>query len=496
MSRLFFLLILLLELLSAGNSLAFDCKKASTKVEKLICEKNSLIRLDEDYVKDYKQAVASLSVEKRKVFADQIKELLEARNECVNLYGKPIASVEVKNSLSEPFKIYQINKESFVTGCVATWYRSVSSAINLNQKNPYLFKVPSREEYVRSFNALKDQPYAFEISETNQDKVKSCKEAHKDRPNFDCSGMKSDFSTELTYKLFFPTRGKKFSQIIDSQYSYHAGAAHGQSSGSLNFLINNSKTIGIDNSAYACSIPITDPVVVGGDIYLPEQISLTEFFKKMLGEYSEFQCYACAGIYQPDCLMKLRNLDKDDSYIVFNSAVFINDLASGDDEISPKAFRKCALEVIKNHQSKVEGLKKILHFENGEPIFIKESASQSILGKIKKDCRKYGKSAEKLNQSQCLKLTEKNPSFNIAVGKVFKLESVAKFSDLLRKDGNTLTALTYSPEFQDNKCYWLFRFHENHPSSHMVFWKEFLVEVNGDKVCSRSISDELCEEEK
>lgn len=346
-------------------------------------------------------------------------------------------------------------------------------------------------QYLKEFNKLKEKPYLFSVSEIDQDMVETCKEVHKDEPNFDCSYMQNQFSEELTYTIFFPANGKNFTKIAKDSSSYHAGAAHGQASGSSKFITEKGETHEINNSAYSCSIPLKDPVAVNGDVYLPEQISFTKFFNGMLGEFDEFKCYACSGSYRADCLMRLGRIDKDkDSYIVFNSQDFVEDPIPENDKISPKDFRKCALDVIKKNQSEVGEIANLMKLENGEPVIIKESSTAPILAKIKKDCQKYDQ-----RKAQCLKLNNKSPSFESAINRISKIKLIKEFVKLLEKDHAKLTALSYNPEFQNNKCYWSIRLHENH-KSHMVFWKELLVEVGGNKILEKDVADDLLKELK
>ncbi len=481
----------LVMLLIPAQSRAFDCSKSATKTEKLICKTESLVKMDKDYNSIYNEAISGLSSEGKEDLKSKIKNLLSARDSCVRFSQKYLDSKKsAENFLSEPFKSYKIKQENFAQGCIATWYNSISKAL-LSKKDSDLFRIPSPEEYLKEFNKLKEKPYLFSVSEVDQDMVKACKEVHKDEPNFDCSYMQNQYSAELTYTMFFPNNGKNFIQTTKNSYSYPAGAAHGQSSGSSKFITEKGETHEIKNSAYSCSIPLEVPVAVSGKIYLPEQISFTKFFNGMLGEFSEFQCFACSGSYRADCLMRLGRIDNDkDSYIVFNSQDFAEDPIPENDEISPKDFRKCALDVIKKNQSEVGEITSLTKLENGEPVVIKESSAAPILAKIKKDCQKYDQ-----RKAQCLKLNSKSPSFEGAINKTAKTKLVKEFAKLLEKDHAKLNALSYNPEFQNNTCYWSIRLHEDH-KSHMVFWKEFLVEVDGYKIFEKDVSDDSLKEVK
>lgn len=373
--------------LICNQSKAFDCKKSSTKTEKLICKTESLIQMDRDYNSIYSKAIRGLSNQDKEDLKNKIKSLLNARDFCTKNSQEFSDSKKSAENLSEPFKSHQLKQENFAQGCIATWYRSISKAL-LDQKESRLFKVPSSEEYLKEFGNLKEKPYLFSISEVDQDIAKTCKEGHKDEPNFDCSYMKSQLLEEFTFTIFFPIKGENFIQTNKESFSYNAGAAHGQSSGSSKFITKTGETQKINNSAYSCSIPLKDPVAINGNVYLPEQISFTKFFNGILGEFDEFQCYACSGSYRADCLMRLRKIDNNqDAYIAFNSQDFMEEPIFTNDKISSKDFRKCALDVIKRNQSEVSEITNLLKLEDAKLFIIKESAAAPILDKIKKDCQ-------------------------------------------------------------------------------------------------------------
>jgi hypothetical protein len=131
-----------------------------------------------------------------------------------------------------------------------------------------------------------------------------------------------------------------------------------------------------------------------------------------------------------------------------------------------------------------------MKLENGEPVIIKESSTAMILAKIKKDCQKYDQ-----RKAQCLKLNSKSPSFQDAINRISKTKLIKEFARLLEKDHAKLAILNHNPEFQNNKCYWSIRLHEDH-KSHMVFWKEFLVEVDGNKIFEKDVADDSLKEVK
>ncbi len=75
-----FSMVVLPQLVRAAG---FDCNKASTRVEKLICSDDNLSGLDEDLATGYKQILnASTPEEKKLIVADQRKWLKEVRDRC------------------------------------------------------------------------------------------------------------------------------------------------------------------------------------------------------------------------------------------------------------------------------------------------------------------------------------------------------------------------------------------------------------------------------
>jgi uncharacterized protein len=379
--------------LFSTQSHALDCKKASTKTEKVICGEFSLIDMDKNYNSIYSQAMSALLDKDRDNLKNKIKNLLQARDDCVKSNQKfPISKTSVQNILSDGEKSYQLKKDDFIKGCIATWYNSVSKAIKLNQDNPDIFTIPSAENYLDAFNKLNERPYYFSAREVNKYAIAECEKRYKDKPKSYCSDSSNDrFLDELTYEIFFLAEGKNFAKIIKNSYSYPAGAPHGQSSGSSEFITQISASSKINDSAYSCSIPIKDPIVINGSVYIPEQTSFTKFFEGILGEFSGFQCYACSGSYHADCLMRLRNVsDQNDAYVVFNSEDFTQDPSFGADKIASQDYRKCALEILKNHRNEIGELKNIPDLKNVESLVIKDLAAKLIIDKIKKDCKKYG----------------------------------------------------------------------------------------------------------
>ena len=349
--------LLVTSLLISGQSRAFDCSKSSIRTQKLICEEESLIEMNSNFNSIYKNTIGVLSKKDKEALKRKIKSLLKVRDFCINSDQKLDSKNSVDNFLSQTNRSYSLKEKNFAQGCIATWYHSISSAL-LNQKNPSIFRIPSSEEYLKEFSKLKEKPYIFSVSEVDNDELRACKELYKNEPNlnYDCSlRMQNEYSEELTYTIFFLANGKNFIKIAKNSFSFDAGASHGVESGSLKFITEEGETQKINNSQYFCSIPIKDPVVINGDVYLPEQISFTKFFNGMLGEFNDSQCRTCSS-YHADCLIRLSRIDNNkDSYTVFNERDFIEDpfepVLNQNNKISLKDFRKCALDIIKKNQS-------------------------------------------------------------------------------------------------------------------------------------------------
>jgi uncharacterized protein len=74
-------LTLLLSAAASANSASFDCGKASTKIEKMICGDAELSRLDEDLGKSYRQALDERA-DKQGIMQEQKRWIKEVRNKC------------------------------------------------------------------------------------------------------------------------------------------------------------------------------------------------------------------------------------------------------------------------------------------------------------------------------------------------------------------------------------------------------------------------------
>lgn len=79
-SKIFFGALLLFS--SNVFAASFDCKKAQSPVEKLICSDPKISSLDEKLARDYKSAIQSTGG--NELIAEQRKWIIEVRNKCLN----------------------------------------------------------------------------------------------------------------------------------------------------------------------------------------------------------------------------------------------------------------------------------------------------------------------------------------------------------------------------------------------------------------------------
>lgn len=68
--------------ISIANAAGFDCKNATTRVEKTICNSSDLSRLDEDMSKSYRRALSM--VERYQVLEQQQKVWVQKREKCID----------------------------------------------------------------------------------------------------------------------------------------------------------------------------------------------------------------------------------------------------------------------------------------------------------------------------------------------------------------------------------------------------------------------------
>jgi len=81
MKQITWIVLSWLVLLTTAQATSFDCAKASTKVENLICGEAELSKLDDELSKAYRQALDQ-GEDKQKVIKEQRQWLKESRNSC------------------------------------------------------------------------------------------------------------------------------------------------------------------------------------------------------------------------------------------------------------------------------------------------------------------------------------------------------------------------------------------------------------------------------
>jgi uncharacterized protein len=220
------LILFLTSFFISTQSRAFDCGKILTKTEKLICKKYSIKKTDEDFNLIYKDSIKGLSDENKEALKNKINNLRSTRDLCIKSSQEYLNSKKLSKKFSSDHDElnefnFKLNKDNYSQGCISTWYNSISKAL-ISQKDSDIFRVPSAKEYLEEFNKIKVKPYYFEFTD-NAD--------YKNGNTF-----KNQFSADITYTIFFPNNGKNFIKIVKNYYSYFAGAAHGNTIGSINFI--------------------------------------------------------------------------------------------------------------------------------------------------------------------------------------------------------------------------------------------------------------------
>lgn len=385
--------VLLVVIFSAKYAFAIDCAKTARDIEKVICSNQNLVEIDGNFNTLYNAIAKTLSRNDRASLKGSVKVLLNARDECINIYGISVLKNKIDVFDDEEF---ELKLQHYQLGCLLTWYNSVIGAIKSSTENPALFKVPLYAEYIALFKTFEnDMPFIFEFSELDERMYKLCKQQNSSDQDYDCTYNRNTRIQSLSYTFYFPKDAKPFASKETNTYFYNAGAAHGQSSGSLKYITNREvKLSPIGRNSYTCSVPIRSPIVMGGNIYLPENISLTTVMHKLLGEYNESNCYSCSGIYKPDCLLRLRRLDGADSYLVLTKDY----LDYGDDDLPAfdqkpvKYDIECVQNVVLEYADNVDEHKSKCAIkpedENDECIFVKESRLQKMQSAIKAKCLK------------------------------------------------------------------------------------------------------------
>ena len=93
-------------------------------------------------------------------------------------------------------------------------------------------------------------------------------------------------------------------------------------------------------------------------------------------------------------------------------------------------------------------------------------------------------SAHQYSKKECLELTDKDATYDNSAKRILKLKTVTEFNALLKKDKLekvSLMLFSGEPKYINNKCFWYIRLEENH-KTHLVFWKSFLVDIDGSDI--------------
>ena len=101
-SKILFILTLVISVFIEVQAASFDCDKAATKIEKMICSDKELGSLDEDLLKAYKLNRAALDNEQKQILKKDQRAWLRKRNkECINTrICKTVYSQRVSDLLS------------------------------------------------------------------------------------------------------------------------------------------------------------------------------------------------------------------------------------------------------------------------------------------------------------------------------------------------------------------------------------------------------------
>jgi uncharacterized protein len=315
-----------------ATNLTIDCKKTKNNVDQMICN-NPPLKLQEDkFQQRYKTLFANLNAKQQQGLNQQVNELVIARNECLNLYGISSAALTTQsttNPQADSMTAEAIPFNAYQQGCVLTWYASITSVLQLSIQHPTLFQIPSRAQYTEAFKQLVSPlPFLLLNKEIpNPEAYKMCKDTLTNQADQSCENSRVDVEDkELTYIIYFPIQFPFFAQAHESKYNYPAGAAHGTTNWKKTFTsLPNKPLDSIEGGSYTCSVPITEPIILQDKIYLPQTASFTQETKQQLGTYDTSNCYACSGVYEPDCLLKLTPMNKtssketDKEYWVFTS---------------------------------------------------------------------------------------------------------------------------------------------------------------------------------
>jgi uncharacterized protein len=121
------------------NAASFDCEKASTQIEKMICADSELSELDSEMEKSYSKAKSLNSSRESEIISDQKKWLKTTRDKCNDEYCLDRVYVLRIDRLFAPFRNTQINRAEITN-------------VNVNSLNMTAFIIANPNERNDSFN--------------------------------------------------------------------------------------------------------------------------------------------------------------------------------------------------------------------------------------------------------------------------------------------------------------------------------------------------------
>lgn len=97
------------------------------------------------------------------------------------------------------------------------------------------------------------------------------------------------------------------------------------------------------------------------------------------------------------------------------------------------------------------------------------------------------------SEKECLTLTTEDQTYADASNRLVRIKELTQWLSLLKKNKAKMVLMEPSSktEFINKKCYWLMPIHESQ-ATHFVFWKAFLVQINGNEICEKDYSDDSC----
>lgn len=132
-------------------SASFDCKKASTFIEKTICNDTELSKLDEELASAYKKVFNSLS-DKTELKKDQLDWLKNSRDKCTSLEAlKTTYTNRVLYLTNYDNRNSQTNTVAISSNDVAGLYKKDSTSSEVNQDLSFSAKEPVKAQKVENY---------------------------------------------------------------------------------------------------------------------------------------------------------------------------------------------------------------------------------------------------------------------------------------------------------------------------------------------------------